>query len=74
MKRPSVIFTRVADRYANSERERIIEFRDTPTGQGGLISFYRLDDGRLSVSVYNTDAGVVVTHGPSFYVAKPVPR
>lgn len=38
--------------------EKIIEF-SSPNG-GGLISFQLKDDGTLNVSVYNTDATVMV--------------
>lgn len=43
-----------------AKRERIIEFFDGPTQQGGLVSFLRLDDGSLRVEVYRVSEKVTV--------------
>lgn len=61
MARPTVNTSCIANKYANRHDERIIEFNDgTPGGAGGLISFKRLEDGSLSVSLYHLDEGVKV--------------
>lgn len=60
-RRPSVTVPCVADGYADKQRERIIEFFDGPTQQGGLIAFRRQDNGSLDVSLYNLDPLVTVT-------------
>lgn len=52
-------------RLGGAARERIIEFMDPVTRCGGLISFYRQDDGRLRVEPYHLDPGVVVRVPPS---------
>jgi hypothetical protein len=60
MARPKVT-TGPADQYANKTDEKIIEFSSgEPNGPGGLISFKRLADGTLSVSLYRLDEGVTV--------------
>ena len=58
MSRVKVILNCVADQYVDKQTERIIEF--SSDHGGGLISFFKLDDGRLIVSVYNTDPTVEV--------------
>ncbi len=63
MARIRVTVSCVADRYADKRRERIIEFTDPVTGKGGLISFARLDDGRLLLQPYRLDEGVEVWTG-----------
>jgi hypothetical protein len=59
MKRTNVNLKPVADGYT-ATNERIIEFFDEPTQQGGLISFRRTDDGSLVVNVYRVDEKVTV--------------
>lgn len=54
MRRPRVILNCVADRYTDRKRERIVEF------EGGLISFIKMDDGTLHVSLYQLDPNVIV--------------
>lgn len=60
MKRTRVTVKCVADNYAAKERERIVEFFDPTLKAGGLISFYRTDDGKLQVTIYRHDANVEV--------------
>ena len=45
------------------DRERIIRFADRSSGRGGLISFKRQDDGRLTVNPHGLDEGVEVVVG-----------
>ena len=58
MSRPSVDLRPVADGYSGPG-ERIIEFHDRETDQGGLISIRR-GDGELIVDVYRCDENVRV--------------
>jgi hypothetical protein len=60
MGRPTVTVNCTADRYANHDNERIIEFFDKDCQKGGLIGIYRADDGNLIVAPYCLDDGVVV--------------
>jgi len=61
-KRPTVNTKCVADSYANKQCERIIEFSaGDGTETGGLISFRRMDDGTLHISLYRTDGPITVT-------------
>lgn len=59
-KRPRVTLRCVADTYADKQRERIIEFFDPQLQAGGLISFYRADNGTLAVHIYGCDQAVKV--------------
>lgn len=61
MKRIRVMLKCPADQYAAKDRERIIEFFDPVTQKGGLIDFFRRDDGTLAVQVYRLDEGVTVS-------------
>ena len=49
----------VASRHA-ADDERIIEFFDQPTQQGGLIAFTHRDDGSVLVDLYCLDDRVEV--------------
>lgn len=60
MKKPKIITKCVANNYA-SPNERIVEFSNGTIG--GLISFRILDDGKMSVHVYQQDPAVTVTIG-----------
>lgn len=60
MSRTKVIVNPVADTYVNKDVERIIEFSDAETGQGGLIAFRRRDDGTLHIYLYRLDENVRV--------------
>lgn len=59
MSRPRVTVKCVAQRYAGPD-ERIIEFTDPKLNKGGLIRFWRADDGTLRLDIYRCDPGVVV--------------
>jgi hypothetical protein len=63
MSRIRVTLRCVADHYAAKDRERIIEFFDPETGKGGLIGFFRREDGSLLVQPYRLDDGVLVSGG-----------
>jgi hypothetical protein len=61
MRRIRVLTKCVADNFCPQENERIIEFFDPQTKQGGLISLRRTEDGQLIVCPYNLDHKVKVT-------------
>ena len=47
-------------RRHGGDNERIVEFMDPVTKQGGLISFLRQADGYLRIDLYNLDPHSVV--------------
>lgn len=62
MSKPRIHTRCVANTYAGPN-ERIIEFGAGSDGTGGLISFRIMDDGRLSVQLYQLSGKLDVTVG-----------
>jgi len=57
--RPRVTLCCVADKY-HAPGERIVEFSSAKLRKGGLISISEMEDGRLAISIYRCDKGVVL--------------
>jgi hypothetical protein len=52
-----------ANKYVNHDTERIVEFFDWNTGQGGLIQFALTPDRNLRITVYRHTERVFVEEG-----------
>lgn len=72
-RRTKITVNCVADQHVRKDRERIIEFSDSETDAGGLISFFRRDDGSLLVSVYRCDPNVIVAGATGPFTIAPRP-
>ena len=62
MAKPKVTVNAVADQFAGPD-ERIVEYSDRASGQGGLIAFRVAEDGHLVIDLYQHDAQVEIRVG-----------